>query len=256
MILALDIGNTNIALGCIEDGEILFTARMATDLRKTSDQYCVELKNMLELFHADVGKIDGGIVASVVPPVLHAFQAAIQKLTGQDCLIVGPGIKTGINIRTDDPTQVGGDLITAAVAAVKEYGAPLLIIDMGTATTITAIDARGAYLGGCICPGIRISMEALTSRTAQLPGISLDRPAHAIGRNTVDSMRSGIMLGTASMLDGMLDRMEEELGQRAKAIITGSIGRYIFPLCRRKLIYDGNLLLKGLWILYQNNRGR
>lgn len=254
MILAVDVGNTNIVLGCIEDDKILFEARMATDPVKTSDQYCAELKNMLELFGVDTTKIDGSIVSSVVPPVLNSFRTAIKKLTGLDCLIVGPGIKTGMNIRTDEPAEVGGDLITAAVAALQEYGAPLLIVDMGTATTITAIDARGTYLGGCICPGVKISMEALTSRTAQLPGISLDRPKHAIGRNTVDCMRSGIMLGTAAMLDGLLDRMEEELGTPAKVIATGGISKFVIPLCRREMIYDGNLLLKGLLILYKNNR--
>lgn len=254
MILAVDVGNTNIVLGCIEDERILFEARMATDHIKTSDQYCAELKNMLELFGVDIAKIDGSIVSSVVPPVLNSFRTAIKKLTGLDCLIVGPGIKTGLNIRTDEPAGVGGDLITAAVAGIREYGAPLLIVDMGTATTISAIDAGGAYLGGCICPGVKISMEALSSRTAQLPGISLSQPKCAIGRNTVDCMRSGIMLGTAAMLDGLLDRMEAELGGKAKVVVTGGISKFILPLCRREMIYDGNLLLKGLAILYRNNR--
>lgn len=256
MILAVDIGNTNIVLGGIESDKILFQARMATDAVKTSDQYCMELKNMLELFEVDLCKIDGSIVSSVVPPVLNSFRTAIKKLTGGDCLVVGPGIKTGINIRTDDPTEVGGDLITAAVAAVKEYGAPLLIVDMGTATTITAIDRNGTYLGGCICPGVKISMEALTNRTAQLPGISLDKPRCAIGRNTVDCMRSGIMLGAASMLDGLLDRMEAELGEPTKVVVTGGISKFVIPLCRREMIYDDNLLLKGLQILYKNNAKR
>lgn len=255
MILAIDIGNTNIVLGCIdvEKENILFHARMATDTVKTSDQYCMELKNMLELFEVDCSKIEGSIISSVVPPVLNSFRTAVKKLIGRDCLIVGPGIKTGINIRIDDPTEVGGDLITAAVAAVKEYGAPLLIVDMGTATTITAIDRNKAYLGGCICPGVKISMEALSGRTAQLPGISLDKPRCAIGKNTVDCMRSGIMLGAASMLDGLIDRMEEELGEPAKVVITGGISKFVMPLCRREMIYDSDLLLKGLLTLYKNN---
>lgn len=253
MILAVDVGNTNIVLGCIEDDKILFEARMATDAVKTSDQYCAELKNMLELFHIDVTKIDGSIVSSVVPPVLNSLRTAIKKLTGKDCLIVGPGIKTGLNIRIDNPAEVGGDLITAAVAAVKEYGAPLLIVDMGTATTVSVIDRNGAYIGGCICPGVKISMDALTNRTAQLPGIRLDRPKKAIGRNTVDCMQSGIMLGAACMIDGLLDRMEEELGEPTTTIVTGGISKFVVPLCRRKMIYDDNLLLKGLLLLYKNN---
>lgn len=253
MILAVDIGNTNIVLGCIEDENILFEARMATDLVKTSDQYCAELKNMLALFEVQPEMIDGSIVSSVVPPVLNSFKTAIRKLTGHSCLVVGPGIRTGLNIRMDNPADVGSDLIVAAVAAVREYGAPLLLVDMGTATTITAVDSEGTFVGGCICPGVKISMEALTGRTAQLPGISLDAPQRAIGKNTRDSMRSGIMLGAAAMLDGLLDRMEEELGSPVKVIATGGIAKFVVPLCRRELIYDRSLMLKGLSLLYRRN---
>ena len=255
MILAVDIGNTNIVLGCIEGEEILFEARMATDLIKTSDQYCAELKNMLELFEVTPDKIDGTIVSSVVPPVLNSLKTAIRKLTGKSCMIVGPGIKTGLNIRMENPAEVGSDLIVAAVAAIAQYGAPLLLVDMGTATTITAIDKDGAFVGGCICPGVKISMEALTGRTAQLPGISLDRPQRAIGKNTRDSMRSGIMFGAAAMLDGLLDRMEEELGTSVKVIATGGISKFVIPLCRREMIYERSLMLKGLRLLYQRNTG-
>ena len=253
MILAVDIGNTNIVLGCIEDENILFEARMATDLVKTSDQYCAELENMLALFEVQPEMIDGSIVSSVVPPVLNSFKTAIRKLTGHSCLVVGPGIRTGLNIRMDNPADVGSDLIVAAVAAVREYGAPLLLVDMGTATTITAVDSEGTFVGGCICPGVKISMEALTGRTAQLPGISLDAPQRAIGKNTRDSMRSGIMLGAAAMLDGLLDRMEEELGSPVKVIATGGIAKFVVPLCRRELIYDRSLMLKGLSLLYRRN---
>lgn len=253
MIIAVDIGNTNIVLGCIEDDKILFEARMATDLIKTSDQYCAELKTMLSLFEVAPEDIDGSIISSVVPPVLNSFKTAIRKLTGCSALVVGPGIKTGLNIRMDNPSEVGSDLIVAAVAAIAEYGAPLLLVDMGTATTITAIDESGAFVGGCICPGVKISMEALTGRTAQLPGISLDEPRCAIGKNTRDSMRSGIMLGAASMLDGLLDRMEAELGTKVTVVATGGISKFVLPLCRRKMIYDRSLMLKGLKLLYARN---
>lgn len=253
MILAVDIGNTNVVLGCIEDGNILFEARMATDKLKTSDQYCVELKSMLSLYEVSTENISGSIISSVVPPVLNSFTTAIRKLTGKNCLVVGPGIKTGMNIRMDNPLEVGSDLIVASVAAIAQYGAPLLLVDMGTATTVTAVDASGAFIGGCICPGVKISMEALTERTAQLPGISLDEPEHAIGKNTRDSMRSGIMFGAAAMLDGLLDRMEAEMGGEVKAIATGGLSKFITPLCRRKLIYDRSLMLKGLWLIYQRN---
>ena len=253
MILAVDIGNTNIVLGCIEDDKILFEARMATDLIKTSDQYCAELKVMLSLFEVAPEDIDGSIISSVVPPVLNSFKTAIRKLTGCSALVVGPGIKTGLNIRMDNPSEVGSDLIVAAVAAIAEYGAPLLLVDMGTATTITAIDESGAFVGGCICPGVKISMEALTGRTAQLPGISLDEPRCAIGKNTRDSMRSGIMLGAAAMLDGLLDRMEAELGAKVTVVATGGISKFVLPLCRRKMVYDRSLMLKGLKLLYTRN---
>ena len=253
MILAVDIGNTNIVLGCIEDGTILFEARMATDRLKTSDQYCVELKSLLSLYEVSPQSISGSIVSSVVPPVLNSIKTAIYKLTGGDCLVVGPGIKTGMNIRMDNPQEVGSDLIVASVAAIAEYGAPLLLVDMGTATTVTAVDESGAFIGGCICPGVKISMQALTDRTAQLPGISLDEPERAIGKNTRDSMRSGIMFGAAAMIDGLLDRMEAEMGGEVKAIATGGLSKYIIPLYRRKLIYDRALMLKGMWLIYQRN---
>ena len=253
MILAIDIGNTNIVLGGLEEEKILFEARMATDLIKTSDQYCAELKNMLALFEVTPEMIDGSIVSSFVPPVLNSVKTAIRKLTGKTCLVVGPGIRTGLNIRVENPAEVGSDLIVAAVAAIQEYGAPLLLVDMGTATTITAVDASGTFLGGCICPGVKISMEALTGRTAQLPGISLEEPQRAIGRNTRDCMRSGIMFGAAAMLDGLLDRMEAELGVPVKVIATGGIARFVIPLCRRKMIYDRSLMLKGLGLLWRRN---
>lgn len=254
MILAVDIGNTNIVLGCFEGKEIVKEARMATDLIKTSDQYCAELKVMLDLLEVDRHAIEGSIISSVVPPVLNSFKTAIIKLTGKAPLVVGPGIKTGLNILLDNPAMAGGDLIVGAVAALAEYKPPLLIVDMGTATTLTALDAKGNFLGGSIFPGVKISAEALSGKTAQLPAISLEAPKKAIGRNTIDSMRSGLMMGTAAMLDGMIQRMEEELGSPATVIATGGIARFVIPMCRREMIYDKDLLLKGLGLLYENNR--
>lgn len=254
MILAVDIGNTNIVLGCIEGKGIVKEARMATDLIKTSDQYCAELKVMLDLLEVDRHAIEGSIISSVVPPVLNSFKTAIIKLTGKAPLVVGPGIKTGLNILLDNPAMAGGDLIVGAVAALAEYKPPLLIVDMGTATTLTALDAKGNFLGGSIFPGVKISAEALSGKTAQLPAISLEAPKKAIGRNTIDSMRSGLMMGTAAMLDGMIQRMEEELGSPATVIATGGIARFVIPMCRREMIYDKDLLLKGLGLLYENNR--
>lgn len=254
MILAIDIGNSNIVLGCIDNGTIVREVRMATDLIKTSDQYCAELMTMMQFMEVDRSSIEGVIISSVVPPVLNSFRTAIIKLTGKTPLVVGPGIRTGLNILLDNPAMAGGDLIVAAVAAIAEYKPPLLIIDMGTATTMTVIDAKGNFIGGSIFPGVKISAEALSGKTAQLPAISLEAPQKAIGRNTVDCMKSGLMMGTAAMLDGMIERMEEELGQKATVLATGGIARFILPMCRRKMIYDSDLLLKGLWRLYENNK--
>ena len=253
MILAIDIGNSNIVLGCIRDGEILFEARMATDRIKTKDQYCAELKAMLELFRVSPAEIDGCIVSSVVPQIQQSLVEAAERLTGKACLTVGPGLKTGLRIKIDNPAQAGSDLIVGAVAAIDAYGTGLCVIDMGTATTICAIDREGAFLGGTIAPGVMLSLNALTSGTAQLPGISLEKPKKVIGSNTVDSMRSGILLGSAAMLDGMVERIEAELGYPTKVIATGGLAKYIVPLCKRKMIIDDNLLLHGLEILYKRN---
>ena len=227
---------------------------MATDVVKTSDQYCAELKAMLDLLEIDRKTIEGSIISSVVPPVLNSFKTAIVKLTGKSPLVVGPGIKTGLNILLDNPAMAGGDLIVGAVAALAEYKPPLLVVDMGTATTMIALDSKGNFLGGSIFPGVKISAEALSGKTAQLPAISLEAPRKAIGRNTIDCMRSGVMMGTAAMLDGMIVRMEEELGSPATVIATGGIAKFVIPMCRRSMIYDKDLLLKGLRILYENNK--
>lgn len=255
MILAVDIGNTNIVLGVIgASGEILYEARMATDTVKTSDQYTAELKSILSLFELSGREFEGCIVSSVVPPVLNSFRTAIRKLMGSEPMIVGPGVKTGLNIRIDDPAEAGADLIAAAVAARNEYPLPIVMIDMGTATTLFVLDERGCFIGGMICPGLRISQEALTARTSLLPGIKLDAPKRVIGKNTVDCMRSGIMTGNAAMLDGLVDRIEEELGTPVHTVATGGISRFILPLCRREICYDKDLLLKGLYLIYEKNK--
>ena len=254
MLLAIDIGNTNLVIGCIENDKILFKARIATDAIRTSDQYGVEIKNMMEAFGVQVKDIDDCIISSVVPPVFNSVKTGVIKVIRKQPMVVGPGLKTGLNIHMDVPSQVGSDRIVIAVAALAEYEAPMILMDLGTATTIEVVEPNNMYLGGIIFPGVRVSLDALTSRTAQLPGISLDKPKHVIGKNTVDCMRSGIMLGAAAMLDGLIDRMEEELGQQATVVATGGIAKFVIPLCRRSVIYDRNLLLKGLSILYYNNQ--
>ena len=254
MILTIDIGNSNIVLGGVKDDQIVFEARLRTEVTKTSDQYCVDLKILMEVYGVSNTDIEGTIIASVVPQVLNSMRTAIQKLTGKVPLVVGPGLKTGLNILLENPGQTGADLVVADVAALREHKPPLIVIDMGTATTMSVLDKNGAHIGGCIIPGVKISMDALTDRTALLPGLQLDQPKKAIGRNTIDAMRSGIMLGTACMLDGMVERMEAELGCKTTVIITGGIAKFIAPMCKTPMIYDKDLIIKGLAALYRDNK--
>ena len=254
MLLAIDIGNSNIVIGGIDEEKIHFEARIATDRIKTSDQYGVEIKNMLDLFRVPVEEVEDCIISSVVPPVFNAVRTGVIKLTGKTPMVVGPGIKTGLNIQMDTPSQVGSDRIVIAVAALAEYEPPLTLLDLGTATTIEVVDRGSTYLGGCIIPGVRTSLDALTSRAAQLPGIRLDRPRKVIGKNTVDCMRSGIMYGAAAMLDGMIERMEEELGKSTTVVATGGMAQFVAPLCKREMQVEKDLLLKGLNAIYKKNK--
>ena len=254
MILTVDIGNSNIVLGGVQDDQIVFEARLRTEPTKTSDQYTLDIKNLMEVYGVSVKEIEGAIIASVVPQVLNSFQTAIKKLTGKTALVVGPGLKTGLNIKLENPGQTGADLVVADVAALREHKPPMIVIDMGTATTMSVLDETGAHIGGCIIPGVKISLDALTDRTALLPGLQLDQPKRAIGRNTIDAMRSGIMMGAACMLDGMVERMEAELGSKCTVVVTGGIARFIVPMCRTPMIYDKDLIIKGLAALYKDNK--
>ena len=254
MILTIDIGNSNIVLGGVEGEDIVFEARLRTDPTKTSDEYCIDLKMILEVYGVKAEDIEGSIIGSVVPQVLNSVQTAIKKLTGKAALVVGPGLKTGLNIRIENPSQTGADLVVGAVAALREHKPPMIIVDMGTATTIMVLDKDGAFIGGAIAPGVKISLDALTDRTALLPGLQLDQPKRAIGRNTIDCMRSGIMMGNACMLDGMIERMEAELGAKATVVTTGGIAKFVIPMCKTPMVYDKDLLVKGLAILYRENR--
>ena len=254
MILTIDIGNSNVVLGGVMDEQIVFEARLRTETTKTSDQYCVDLKILLDVYNINPADIEGTIIASVVPQVLNSIKTAVKKLTGKQCLVVGPGLKTGLDIRLENPNQTGADLVVGCVAALREHKPPMIIVDMGTATTMAVLDKNGALVGGCICPGVKISMDALTEKTALLPGLQLEQPNRAIGRNTIDCMRSGIMMGTACMLDGMIQRMEEELGSQTTVIATGGIAKFVLPMCRTAIVYDKDLLIKGLAVLYRENK--
>ena len=209
---------------------------------------------MIEALGSKISDISDCIISSVVPPVFNSVRTGVIKIIGKQPMVVGPGLKTGLNIHVDVPSQVGSDRIVIAVAALAEYQAPLILIDMGTATTIEVVEPENRYLGGVIFPGVKVSLDALTSRAAQLPGISLDQPKQVICKNTVDCMRSGTMYGNAAMIDGLVERMEEELGHKSTIIATGGLARFITPLCKREIIVEKDLLLKGLNLLYKKNK--
>lgn len=254
MILAVDVGNTNIVIGWIDNGNIEGIVRIRTDNLDTEIGYAIKLKQILEFEGVNTERFDGAIISSVVPQVTGSLKNAIEMLLKVKCLVVGPGIKTGMNVRIDDPTTLAGDLVVGSVAALHYYGAPVIVLDMGTATTIVAIDKDNAYRGGAIMAGVRLSLEALANGTSLLPDISLSAPKKCIATNTVDSMRSGAVFGTADMIDGMIDRMEAELGYKCNLVATGGLASSVTKYCRHEIICDDNLLLKGLWYLYSRNR--
>lgn len=253
MILAIDIGNTNIVIGCTKKEKVYFVERVSTNISKTELEYVVEFKTLFDLYHINVEEITGCIISSVVPPLNNIVSTAMEKLLHTAPLIVGPGIKTGLNILMDNPGQVGSDLIVNAVAGLKYYGAPIIMIDMGTATTISVVDENKNYIGGMILPGVKVSLESLVNRTSQLPRISLEAPKKIIGTNTIDCMKSGIIMGQAACMDGMIERIWEELGYQAGVVATGGLAGCIVPYCNKEIICDNELTLKGLDIIYRKN---
>jgi len=253
MILAIDIGNTNIVLGCIDGERVCFVERVSTNLAKTELEYVVEFRTLLELYHIGVGDITGSIISSVVPPLNNVVKTGLEKMFHQTPLLVGPGLKTGLNILMDNPAQLGSDLVVNAVAGLHYYGAPIIMIDMGTATTISVVDEKKNYIGGMILPGVKVSLDSLVNRTSQLPKISLEPPKKVIGRNTIDCMKSGIVMGQAACLDGMVERIYDELGYEAPVVATGGLAGSIVPYCKKKIVCDNELTLKGLGLIYYKN---
>lgn len=253
MILAIDMGNTNIVLGGIDQHKTYFVERITTNPSKTALEYAVTLKDTLEIYHIPPEQIEGAILSSVVPPLNATILSAVEKILGKRPLLVGSGMKTGLNILMDNPKTVGSDMIVDAVAAIHEHPKPIVIVDMGTATTLSVVDKAGNYCGGVILPGLRVSLDSLSGKAAQLPYISLELPEKVIGKNTIDCMRSGILYGNAAQIDGIIDRMEEELGEKVSVVATGGLAKLVTPLCRHAVVYDDALLLKGLLILYEKN---
>ncbi len=255
MLLAIDVGNTNIVLGCFdEENHILFRERISTNQSATALEYAAGIRTALEMHDIDKNLIDDAIISSVVPSVTATLKEAVMKYTGKKVMIVGAGIKTGLNIVIDNPAQLGSDLVVDAVAGLHEYPVPQIIIDMGTATTLSVINAKRQYIGGVIMTGMAVSMNALVDKTSQLPKISFEAPKKVIGSNTIDCMKSGIMYATAASLDGMISRIEEELGEKCTVIATGGLSGTVVPLCKSEIILDDDLLLKGLSLIYQKNK--
>ena len=254
MILAIDIGNTNIVVGCIDEEKIYFTERLSTVRTKTELEYAVDLKTVLDIYHIKRTDIEGCIISSVVPQITGIAKLAAEKILKKEVMVLGPGVKTGLNIVMDNPGQLGADLVADAVAGLASYPVPLVVIDMGTATTISVVNSKKQYIGGVIMPGVGISLDALTARASQLSGISIDAPRHIIGKNTIECMKSGVLYSNAAALDGIIDRIEEELGEKTTVIATGGLAKKIVPHCRKEIILDEELLLKGLMLIYRKNK--
>ena len=254
MILAIDIGNTNIVVGCIDEEKIYFTERLSTVRTKTELEYAVDLKTVLDIYHIKRTDIEGCIISSVVPQITGIAKLAAEKILKKEVMVLGPGVKTGLNIMMDNPGQLGADLVADAVAGLASYPVPLVVIDMGTATTISVVNSKKQYIGGMIMPGVGISLDALTARASQLSGISIDAPRHIIGKNTIECMKSGVLYSNAAALDGIIDRIEEELGEKTTVIATGGLAKKIVSHCRKEIILDEELLLKGLMLIYRKNK--
>ena len=254
MILAIDIGNTNIVVGCIDDEKTYFIERLSTVRTKTELEYAVDLKTVLDIYHIKKTDIEGCIISSVVPQITDIARLAAEKILKKEVMVLGPGVKTGLNIMMDNPGQLGADMVADAVAGLASYPVPFIVIDMGTATTVSVVNDKKQYIGGMILPGVGVSLDALTSRASQLSGISIDAPKHIIGKNTIECMKSGVLYSNAAALDGIVERIEEELGQRTTVIATGGLAKKIVSHCQREIILDEDLLLKGLRVIYEKNK--
>lgn len=257
MILTMDVGNTNTQFGGFDESEqLIFESRISTDRARMEDQYAITLADILRLYDVRFGEIDGAILSSVVPPVTGQLRAAVEKLCGCKVMTVGPGIKTGLNIKIDEPASLGADMAAVAVGAKERYSLPAIVIDLGTATKILAVDKTGAFIGGVISPGVKISAEALAAKTAALPliGVTNEPIKKVIGTNTIDCMRSGLLNGTAYMLDGMIESFEREIGEKCTVVATGGFSAAIKPLCKTDFILDENLILEGLLEIYKKNK--
>ncbi len=255
MLLAIDIGNSNVVFGCLnEKNKVVRQFRMVTDLKKTEDEYAASMFGILQFNGLNCGNIEGAIICSVVPPLTEIFRTAVEKIIGVRALVVGAGLKTGLNIMIENPASLGSDIVAASVAAMCEYPLPVIVFDMGTATTITVVDQGNKYIGGAIVPGVALSMNALSSGTSLLQKVPIEPPKKCINTTATESMQSGAVFGTACLMDGMIDRFEQELGRKASLVATGGLAKKIVPHCTHKIHYQEDLVLKGLAIIYHKNK--
>lgn len=256
MILAINVGNTHTVFGAIDGKNVVKPVmELKTDINQTAYGYAAEMAQIFTLSDIDVSKFEGAILSSVVPPVTEVLKKAVKTLAGLDTVVVGAGVKTGLHIMIDDPGTIASDLVATAVAAKEEYPLPCVIVDMGTATTLTVVDEKGRYIGGSIMPGVGVSLKALAAGASLLPDIDVSKPKKAVASSTVDSMKSGVVYGFAGAVDGILDRFDVELGREpASVVTTGGIASVICPHCKREIQVDEDLLLKGLGIIYAKNK--
>lgn len=253
LVLAIDIGNTTTSVGFFDpSGELIFRSELTTNRNSTRDQCAIGLMGIFTLYQAKIQTVRGAIISSVVPTVSGNMCGAVELLTGKAPILMGPGVKTGLNIKSDIHTQMGSDIVACSVAAINKYPSPLIAIDMGTAVTMSYLLGK-TYEGCVIMPGVRVSLESLSERTAALPRISIEPPATIFGHNTVDAMRAGIVYGSASMIDGMIDRLEAYSQPAATVVATGQDAPEILEYCHRDIIYDADLLLHGLYLIYRKN---
>ena len=254
MIFALNIANTKISLGCIEDEQIVCRFLISADTNKTADEYSIIINQLLEFYKIDKRCINGVVISSVVPALSDTLSEAVTKLFLVKPITVGAGMKTGLNIKIENPAQLGHDLAVLAVGALAKYPSPLVIISMGTATAFTVIDNTNSLIGVSIAPGVGISLNALTSNSSLLPEVKINLPKNCIGTNTDDCLRSGSVFGTASMIDGMIDRIEEMLGYKVTAVATGNYAGLITSVCKHSITVDNDLIFNGLSIFYSKNK--
>ncbi len=254
MLLAVDVGNSQTVLGLFAGSELMHNWRVATDVMRTADELAIMVFDLLELADVDRSNVSAFVLASVVPRLNAAYQIMSTRHLRVEPLVIAPGVKTGMPILTNNPREVGADLIVDGVAAFDEYGGPCVVVDFGTATTFSAISARGEYLGTAIAPGIEVSMEALSQRAAKLSKIELVDPGTVIGKTTVHSMQAGAVYGFAGQVDGIVSRVREELGGKAVSVATGGLACLIFEHARTLDFIDNMLTLKGLEIIYRRTQ--